>query len=57
MSYKLEIHHSYLITHNLLLSAENSMNEFGASEVFIVCVVALIFALGVYTLLKFRKMK
>jgi heme/copper-type cytochrome/quinol oxidase subunit 2 len=33
------------------------MNDFGVSEVFILLVVALIFGLGIYTLLKFRKNK
>jgi len=42
---------------NTLLSATNAMNEFGGSEIFIVIVVALIFGLGIYTLLKFRKNK
>ena len=41
----------------VLLSAENSMNDFGASEIFILLVIVLIFALGIYTLLKFRKNK
>jgi hypothetical protein len=41
----------------IFLSAENSMNEFGGGDIFIVCVVALIFGLGIYTLLKFRKNK
>ncbi len=40
-----------------LLAAENTMNEFGGSEIFIVFIVALIFGLGIYTLLKFRKNK
>ena len=40
-----------------LLTAENTMNEFGGSEIFILLVVALIFGLGIYTLLKFRKNK
>lgn len=33
------------------------MYEFGGSEIFILLIVALIFALGIYTLLKFRKNK
>ena len=40
-----------------LLTATNTMNEFGGSEVFILCIVALIFGLGIYTLLKFKKNK
>jgi hypothetical protein len=46
----------YLKFHSLL-SATNTMNDFGVSEVFILLVVALIFGLGIYTLLKFRKNK
>jgi hypothetical protein len=45
------------LNNHSLLSATNTMNEFGASEIFIVIVVALIFGLGIYTLLKFRKNK
>ena len=41
----------------VLLAAENSMYETGGSEIFIILVVALVFALGIYTLLKFRKNK
>lgn len=33
------------------------MYEFGLSDFFIVLVVALFFAIGVYTLLKFKKNK
>lgn len=33
------------------------MYEIGGSEVFILVIVALVFALGIYTLLKFRKNK
>lgn len=47
---------SHLNSH-ILLAAENTMNEFGGSEIFIVFIVALIFGLGIYTLLKFRKNK
>ena len=48
--------YSYLNTH-ILLSAENTMNEFGGSEIFIILVVTFIFGLGIYALLKFRKNK
>lgn len=41
----------------MILSAENTMYEIGGSEVFILVIVALVFALGIYTLLKFRKNK
>jgi len=41
----------------MLLAVENNMYEFGGSEIFILVIVAIIFALGIYTLLKFRKNK
>lgn len=41
----------------MLIAAENTMYEFGGSEIFILFIVALIFGLGIYTLLKFRKNK
>ncbi len=41
----------------IFLTASTDISEFGASEIFIVAVVAIIFALGIYTLLKFRKNK
>ncbi|HWY38618.1 MAG TPA: hypothetical protein VNY73_08675 [Bacteroidia bacterium] len=41
----------------MLLAVENKMYEFGGSEIFVVFIVAAIFALGIYTLLKFRKNK
>ena len=41
----------------ILLSAQENMHEFGGSDYFVLLIVALIFALGVYTLLKFRKNK
>ena len=41
----------------ILLSAENSMNEFGGGDLFILCIVAIVFGLGIYTLVKFRKNK
>ena len=44
-------------SNNTLLSATNTMNEFGGSEIFILLIVALIFSFGIYTLLKFRKNK
>ena len=46
----------HLNSHSVL-SATNNMNEIGASEIFIVIIVALIFGLGIYTLLKFKKNK
>ncbi len=33
------------------------MSEFGGSDYFVLFIVALIFGLGIYTLLKFRKNK
>jgi len=45
------------INKHSLLSATNTMNEFGGSEIFILFIVALIFGLGIYTLLKFKKNK
>jgi LPXTG-motif cell wall-anchored protein len=41
----------------VLLTAENSMYQTGGSEIFILLIVGLIFGLGIYTLLKFRKNK
>jgi len=41
----------------ILLAAENTMGEFGGSDYFILLIVAFIFGLGIYTLLKFRKNK
>jgi hypothetical protein len=41
----------------ILLTATNTMNDFGGSEIFILFIVALIFGLGIYTLLKFKKNK
>lgn len=41
----------------MLLAVENNMYEFGGSEIFILIIVALVFGLGIYTLLKFRKNK
>lgn len=41
----------------MLLAAENTMYEIGGSEIFIIALIAVIFALGIYTLLKFRKNK
>lgn len=41
----------------MLLAAENKMYDFGGSEIFIVLIVAIVFGLGIYTLLKFRKNK
>lgn len=41
----------------MLLAVENKMYEFGGSEIFVLFIVALIFGLGIYTLLKFRKSK
>ncbi len=41
----------------ILLAAENSMYEVGASDYFILFIVALIFGIGIYTLLKFKKNK
>ncbi len=41
----------------MLLAAENSMYQIGGSEIFIIAIVALVFALGIYTLVKFRKNK
>jgi len=41
----------------MLLRAATDISEFGASEIFIVAIVAIVFALGIYTLLKFRKNK
>lgn len=49
--------HILLLDSQSVLSAEDSMNEFGASDVFIICIVSLIFIVGIYTLLKFRKNK
>lgn len=46
----------YINKHSLL-TATNTMNEFGGSEIFILFIVALIFGLGIYTLLKFKKNK
>ena len=46
----------YTNKHNLL-SATETMNEFGGSEIFILIIVALIGGLGIYTLLKFKKNK
>ncbi len=43
--------------HTTLLKAENTMYEFGASEIFITVLVALVFFLGIYTLYKFSKNK
>ena len=40
-----------------LLAAETGMYEFGGSEIFIIVIVALVFGLGIYTLVKFRKNK
>lgn len=41
----------------MLLAVENKMYEFGGSEIFILLIVAIVFGLGIYTLLKFRKSK
>ncbi|HXB38927.1 MAG TPA: hypothetical protein VNZ49_00205 [Bacteroidia bacterium] len=41
----------------ILLASTNGMYEFGGSEIFILLIVAIVFALGIYTLLKFRKNK
>jgi len=41
----------------ILLKAATDISEFGASEIFILAIVVIIFALGIYTLLKFRKNK
>lgn len=41
----------------MLLAVENKMYDFGGSEIFILLIVAIIFGLGIYTLLKFRKNK
>jgi heme/copper-type cytochrome/quinol oxidase subunit 2 len=41
----------------MLLTVENKMYEFGGSEIFVLFIVALVFGLGIYTLLKFRKNK
>lgn len=41
----------------MLLANETNMYEFGGSEIFILLIVALIFGLGIYTLIKFRKNK
>ena len=45
------------LNNHSLLSSTNTMNEFGGSEIFIVIIVALVFGLGIYTLLKFKKNK
>ena len=47
---------SFTNKHNLLTATE-TMNEFGGSEIFILIIVALIFGFGIYTLLKFKKNK
>jgi hypothetical protein len=49
--------HFLIFNSKFLISSQNTMNEFGGSEIFIVLIVALIFGLGIYTLLKFRKNK
>jgi hypothetical protein len=41
----------------MLLAAKNTMYDFGGSEIFILLIVAIIFGLGIYTLVKFRKSK
>ena len=41
----------------VLLAAENNMYTIGGSEIFILAFVACFFALGIYTLVKFRKSK
>lgn len=41
----------------ILLRAATDISDFGASEVFILFIVALVFGLGIYTLVKFRKNK
>jgi hypothetical protein len=41
----------------MLLRASTDISEFGASEIFVVAVVVVILAAGIYTLLKFRKNK
>ncbi len=41
----------------MLLAVENKMYDFGWSEIFVLLIVAIIFGLGIYTLLKFRKNK
>jgi len=49
--------HFLIFNSKFLISSVNTMNEFGGSEIFILLVVAIIFGLGIYTLLKFRKIK
>ena len=46
-----------ILKSTILLSAQNNMSEFGGSDYFILLIVAFIFGLGIYTLLKFRKNK
>jgi hypothetical protein len=41
----------------MLLAAENTMYEMGGSEIFILLIVAIVFGLGIYTLVRFRKSK
>ncbi|MGZ3863254.1 MAG: hypothetical protein ACXVPN_12605 [Bacteroidia bacterium] len=41
----------------VLLAAENNMYTLGGGEIFIIALVACVFALGIYTLVKFRKSK
>lgn len=41
----------------VILAAENKMYDFGGSEIFVIAIVAIVFGLGIYTLLKFRKNK
>ena len=41
----------------MLLAAQNTMYEIGGSEIFIIAIVAIVFGLGIYTLVKFRKNK
>jgi hypothetical protein len=41
----------------ILLAAATNISEFGGSEIFILFVIAIIFTLGIYTLVKFRKNK
>lgn len=41
----------------MLLAVENKMYDFGGSEIFVILIVACVFGLGIYTLVKFRKSK
>jgi hypothetical protein len=41
----------------ILLAAATNISDFGGSELFILFIIAIIFSLGIYTLVKFRKNK